>query len=151
MAKVLNGMNSDYVEYFPLDEYINKIKLFDNVLEHLQDTNNNFVEYMNKLSLFNDDYITNYWIYLLYKELNYSKKIENMKFDKIDLQEKSVFFDTLSISHKRIHELHNFATEGEYDPTFQYRNKDVNVSRLMRMEKKKSFGVELIRMIFISL
>ena len=49
------------------------------------------------------------------------------------LRDKSVFFDTLNINHKRIHELHNFVIdkeihEGIMVPTFDYRNVPVNVS-----------------------
>ena len=38
MAKVPNGMNEDYVEYFPLEEYVDRIILSPLVLEHLQDS-----------------------------------------------------------------------------------------------------------------
>ena len=129
MAKVPNGMNSDYVEYFPLDEYVDRIILFPHILEHLQDTNHAFIEYIKKISKYDEDYMIATWIYSLYEELKFSKKIENMNFDKIDLMNDTVFFDTLKISNKRIHGLHNFATRGEYDPTFEYRKSDVNVSR----------------------
>lgn len=129
MAKVPNGMNSDYVKYFSLDEYVDRIILFPHVLEHLQDTNHAFIEYIKKISKYDEDYMIATWIYSLYEELKFSKKIENMNFDKIDLLNDTVFFDTLKISNKRIHGLHNFATRGEYDPTFEYRKSDVNVSR----------------------
>ncbi len=129
MAKVPNGMNSDYVSYFPLDEYVGRIKLSAYLLEHLQDTNNAFTKYRNKMSAYDEEYIVAQWIYSLYTELEYSKKIENMNFEKIDLTNDTVFFDTLSISNKRIHGLHNFATRGEDEPTFTYRKTDVNVSR----------------------
>ena len=129
MAKVENGMNSAYVNYFPLDEYVKKIVLLPYVLEHLQDTSNDFSKYLEKLSKYADDYVLDYWIYLQYKELKYNQKIENIDFDKINLLEDSIFFNTLNVSNKRIHELHNFATRGQLDPTFEYRKTDVNVSR----------------------
>ena len=129
MAKVPNGMNSEIVKYFSLEEYVDRIVLFPYVLEHLQDTNHEFINYIKKISKYDEDYIINYWIYLLYEELKFSQKIENMDFKKIDLLNDTVFFDTLKISNKRIHGLHNFAMRGEAEPTFDYRKSDVNVSR----------------------
>ena len=129
MAKVPNGMNSDIVEYFSLDEYVDRIVLFPYVLEHLQDTNHEFINYIKKISKYDEDYIINYWIYLLYEELKFNQKIENIDFTKIDLLHDTVFFDTLKISNKRIHGLHNFAMRGQCEPTFDYRKSDVNVSR----------------------
>ena len=129
MAKVENGMNSAYVNYFSLDEYVDKIVLFPYVLEHLQDTNHDFVKYIKELSKYDDEYVLDYWIYLQYEELKFNQKIENIDFTKINLLEDAVFFDTLSISNKRIHGLHNFATRGQLDPTFDYRKTDVNVSK----------------------
>ncbi|MBR7042361.1 MAG: Fic family protein [Bacilli bacterium] len=129
MAKVENCMNSDIVEYFPLEEYVDRIILLPEVLEHLQDTNNDFKKYIKKISGFDDEYIIDYWVYLLYEELKFSQKIENMDFKKINLLNETVFFDTLNISNKRIHGLHNFAMKGEADPIFDYRKVDVNVSK----------------------
>lgn len=122
------GMNSDYVEYFPLEDYVDKIKLLPFVLEHLEDTNRDFDNYMHKLSCYDEGYIINYWIYLLYEELKSNQIIEHAEFNEKSLVDKGVFFDTLNISHKRIHQLHNFAIEGELEPTFQYRTIPVNVS-----------------------
>ena len=129
MAKPENGMNDAYVDYFSLEEYVDRIILLPYVLEHLQDTNNDFKNYIKKISKFEDNYVIDYWIYLLYEELKYSQKIENMDFKKINILNDTVFFDTLNISNKRIHGLHNFAMRGECDPTFDYRKTDVNVSR----------------------
>ncbi len=134
-----NRMNDAYVEYFPLDSFVKGITLNASVLEHLQDTNNSFSNYLTKISSFDDQYIIDYWIYLLYEELKYSQKIENMKFNKIDLLSSKVFFDTLSVSHKRIHGLHNFAVRGEYEPTFNYRKEEVNVSRYNQDGKEEIF------------
>ena len=54
---IIDGMNDDYIEYFPLEEYINKIKLLPKVLEHLEETNKEFDSYMNKLSKYDEEYI----------------------------------------------------------------------------------------------
>ena len=126
---IIDGMNSDYIDFFPLEEYVDKIVLLPYVLEHLEETNHSFKEYIKKLSSYSEDYVIDYWIYLLYEELKYNQKIENIDFKKINLLDDEVFFSTLNISNRRIHELHNFVTKGEYEPTFDYRKKDVNVSR----------------------
>ena len=124
-----NGMNSDFVEYFSMQDYVDKITLQPYVLEHLEETNRNFKDYLKKLLIYDEKYVIDYWIYLLYEELQYNQKIENIDFTKINLLNNEVFFDTLTISNKRIHDIHNFATSGDLEPTFQYRKDDVNVSR----------------------
>lgn len=129
MAGVPNGMNDAYVNYFSLSDYVDKITLSPDLFEHLQDTNHDFMEYLKKIAKYDENYIVDYWIYLQYRELSYNQKIENIEFDKINLLDNSIFFNTLSISHKRIHELHNFAVKGQYDPTFEYRKCDVRHSR----------------------
>lgn len=139
MYKLGSGMNDAWVNYFPLDEYVDKIVLLPDVLEHLQDTNHDFMKYIKNLSKYNDEYVIDYWIYLQYEELKYNQKIENIDFSKINLLEDSVFFDTLSISNKRIHGLHNFAMRGQAEPTFDYRKSDVNVSRYTSDGKEEIF------------
>ena len=129
MTMVPNRMNDAYVSYFPISEYVDRIRLLPNVLEHLEDTNHDFINYFKKMLKYDESYIIDYWIYLQYKELKFNQKVENLEFDKINLIDESIFFNTLNISHKRIHELHNFAIKGQYDPTFSYRNTDVRVSR----------------------
>lgn len=126
---IIDGMNDDYIEYFPLEEYINKIKLLPKVLEHLEETNKEFDSYMNKLSKYDEEYIINYWIYLLYIELMSNQKIESLIQDENKLGDKRIFFDTLGINHKRIHNLHNFITEGEMEPTYTYRSTEATVGR----------------------
>lgn len=132
-------MNNDYIHYFSLEEYVDNIKLLPFVLERLEEINNDFNAYIKKLSQYDENYIMNYWIYLSYKELKDNQNVENIDFDKIDLQKGKIFFDTLSISHKRIHELHNFVTSGQYDPVFEYRNTEVNVSRFNRFGNEEIF------------
>ena len=127
---IINGMNSDYVDYFSLEDYISRIKLLPRVLEHLEETNKEFDKYINELFKYDEEYIINYWIYLLYIELISNQKIESLKQDESRILDNKIFFDTLSINHKRIHTLHNFITEGELEPTFSYRDGEVNVSKI---------------------
>lgn len=124
------GRNLDYVDYFPLDEYVKRITLLPYVLEHLEDTNHNFNEYVKKIASYDENYAIDYWIYLLYEELKYNQQIEHIDFQKINLMDDEVFFNTLTVSNKRIHELHNFVTAGQYEPSFEYRKTDVNVSNI---------------------
>jgi len=123
------GMNNDYIEYFELEEYVDRIKLSSKLLEHLEQTNCDFDDYMKKMARYDEEYIINYWIFLLYKELKYTHGIENLGFDVSRLSGTSCFFDTLNINNNRIHELHNFITSGEMEATFSYRTVPVNVSR----------------------
>lgn len=124
------GMNSDFVSYFSLEEYISKIDLLPELLDHIEVTSKNFDEYMNRLSKYDRNHIVGYWIYLLYRELKSSQHIENKGFSAESLVQKGFFFDTMSISHKRIHDLHNFVTSNDMDPTFNYRSIPVNVSHI---------------------
>lgn len=138
------GMNSDFIKYFNLEEYVDRIKLMPKLLEHLESTNRDFDDYMKKLSDYDEEYIINYWIYLLYQELKFNQRIENTKFNMASLANKSIFFDTLNINHKRIHDLHNFViekdiAEGSQIETFDYRNVPVNVSRFTEENKEEIF------------
>ena len=129
------GMNSDYISFFSLKEYVSRIKLLPYLLDHLESTNNGFDSYMKTLMEKDEEYIVNYWLFSLYQELNSNQRIENTRFDITSLADKSLFFDTLDINNKRIHDLHNFVVKNEIDEgileeTFAYRNKPVNVSRI---------------------
>lgn len=133
MSIDINGMNSDYVKYFSLEEYVDKIKLIDKLLFHLEDTGRDFDEYMKKLSYYEDEEIINYWIRTVHQELKANHYIENSNFNTELLKEKGILFDTLNINHKRIHTLHNFVMESDdenYKSTYAYRKTPVNVSRL---------------------
>lgn len=126
------GRNLDYVKYFSLEEYIGKIDLQDNLLNHLEDTSKQFDEYVSLLSMYNGEDILNYWISSAQQELRANQDIERLRFNEEVLQQKGVFFDTLSISHKRIHDLHDFvmlSSEDDYVPSSSYRKVPVNISR----------------------
>ena len=95
------GRNLDYVEYFPLEEYIERIDLLDYLLNHLEETSKEFDEYVSLLAAYEDEAIINYWISSAQQEFRANNDIERSKFNAEVLQEKGVFFDKLSISHKR--------------------------------------------------
>lgn len=133
------GMNSDYIELFDLEEYVSRIKLSKNLLSHLEETNQAFDDYMKNLAQYDEKYIVDYWIFLLYHELKANQGIENLRFDVTKLVDKSLFFNTLNISNKRIHDLHNFITNGEMEPTFTYRDVPVNVSRFNEQGEEEIF------------
>lgn len=86
------GMNSDYVNYFSLDDYVNRIKLLPGLLDHLDSTSHDFDLYMKKLFNYSEEYIVNYWIYLLYEELKSNQWIENQRFNEGSLAKRDIFF-----------------------------------------------------------
>ena len=138
------GMNDDYITFFNLMEYVERISILPNLRAHLNDTNNEFHEFMKKVASIDNENAINYLLFSLYQELSSSQKIENQKFDVYTLADKSPCFDTLSISHKRIHELHNFVTakeisEGKLEETFAYRSVPVNVSRITEEKGEEIF------------
>ena len=126
------GRNLDYVEYFPLEEYIDRIDLLDDLLNHLEETSKEFDDYVSLLAAYEDEAIINYWISSAQQEFRANNDIERSKFNAEVLQEKGVFFDKLSISHKRIHDLHDFvmlSSDDSYIPNDSYRKVPVNISR----------------------
>lgn len=126
------GRNLDYVSYFSLEEYIDRIDLLDELLNHLEETSKEFDEYVSLLSTYSDEDIVNYWVSSAQDEYRANQDIERERFNGEILKEKGIFFDTLSISHKRIHDLHDFvmlSSDAEYVPDQNYRSVPVNISR----------------------
>lgn len=119
MAPIVNGKNDDIIKYFSLEEYVSKIKLAPYVLEHLEDTNKAFNEYLKTLRNYDQDYIINYWIYLLYRELKFNQEIEEKEYHGFDITKNDLFFSTLSINHNRIQELHQTVTNGECEKGYR--------------------------------
>lgn len=138
------GMNDDYITLFDLMEYVERIHILPNVKEHLKYTNEEFVELMKRVAQLDNENAINYLLFSLYQELTSSQRIENHDFDVYTLANKSPFFDTLTISHKRIHQLHNFVvakeiSEGTLKETFDYRNIPVNISRITEEKGEEIF------------
>lgn len=128
----VNGMNPAEVKYFPLEEYVDRIKIEDNVLFHLEDTNKEFDKYLKFLSQFDDYSVLYYWIDSLSNEIKYSQKIENHLINPYDMLKNDVFFDTLQMSHKRIKKLHQFVTESDRLEDYRSNGREVRVSTIDR-------------------
>lgn len=126
------GRNLDYVSYFSLEEYIDRIDLLDYLLNHLEETSKEFDAYLKLLSVYDDEAVVNYWISSAQQDFVANQDIERLNFNAEVLKQKGVFIDTLSISHKRIHDLHNFvmlSSDADYIPDSSYRKVPVNISR----------------------
>ena len=125
----INGMNTNKVSYFSMEEYVDRIKLENSLLEHLDETSKEFDRYLKQLASYGIYPMVQYWIDSLWIELNYSQEIENQQIFFLDeIEKKGVFFDTLQISHNRIKQLHQFVTKSDV-PT-DYRKGEVRVSRI---------------------
>ena len=132
----IDGINTNKFEYFPLDEYIRKIKVKDYILEHAEETNKSFDDYLETLSKYDNYAVIYYFIDSLSKEMRASQAIEHHYNNTFDLLSKNLFFDTFQISHTQIKRLHNFAfPKGEYE----YRDNDVRVSRLTQSGKEEIY------------
>jgi len=133
-----NGINPNKISYFSMEEYVDKIKLETFVLEHLNETNKEFDNYLRKLASYGNYPMIQYWIDSLRKELNYSQEIENKEafyFD--DIEKSGIFFDTLQISHARIKNIHQFVTKS--DTKTDYRKGEARVSAIDNNLNEKIF------------
>ena len=128
------------IDYFDLFDFARKIKLSSRVLEHMEDTNQAFDEYFQKLSCYDDAFVLYYFISLLYEEVKNSNIIECHDIKDFDFSMGNLFMDRLSISHKRIHDIHKFALsdDEEKHKTDNYRKTPVEVSALYD-DKKEIF------------
>lgn len=121
-----NGVNLSKVSYFSLDEYFSRIKLNDDILFHLDDTNRDFDEYINKLKKFPPLTVLYFLINSFSNEIIDTNLIENHIIDPIEINNYNVFIKSLSMNNKRIKELHQFVTR---DTDFKdYRTNEVRVS-----------------------
>ena len=122
-----NGKNDAIVTYFPIEEYVDKIKLEDFILFHMEETNRQFDNYMKILKQYENYSVLFYWLDSLFKEIQFSQQIENKyEYDFLPIG-KDVFFDTLSINHQRIKNIHKFVTQKDNIDS-EYRTTEVNVS-----------------------
>ncbi len=121
-------MNQAPPKYFPLEEFVKRIRLDVSLLEHMEETNKEFDLYLKRLSQYDNYSVIYYWIAALFEEFKSSQKIESSHIiSPTTIESKNIFFDSLSMSHKRIKELHQFVMGGEYS---DYREVPVRVSRM---------------------
>lgn len=116
------------IEYFSLLEYVNKIELEDFVLDHIEETTEEFNKYLKKLFVYGKYSALMMWIDSMYREARASEKIETGK-DQVLMIGESFKFESLDLDEKRLHQLHKmimFDNPKEF-PTGQYREKEVKV------------------------
>ncbi len=122
-----NGCNPNKFDYFNILDYISRIKLEDYVLEHVEETSENFDEYMKNLTNF-CPYTMFYFLIEAYKqEIINSNLIENHLINPLDLMEKNLFIDNNTMSHDKIKNVHSFVDKNE---EYDYRKIDAWVRYL---------------------
>ena len=97
-----DGCNLERVEYFPLEEYIRRIKLNSNILYHLEETSKEFDKYIKLLGSYDPDTVATFLINSFEKEIEKSQLIENHIADYSRINEDNIFYETLNINHQRI-------------------------------------------------
>ena len=116
------------VNYFSLEEYINKIEISEQVKDHLEYTVDCFLEYLEKILKYDVKYINKYWIYLLYNELKSNQAIEDYNPHNIDKIPDRLLSDSLIMTNQKIHELHDIIMQGTNKDGFEYRKTPVKIS-----------------------
>ncbi|MEE3342843.1 MAG: Fic family protein [Bacilli bacterium] len=104
-----NGVNLSRVEYFNINDYINKIKLDSNLLYHLEDTNKAFDDYIKLLQNLDKENVALFLKFAFQDEIKKSNQIEKHIINPNDIDDKDIFYKSLNISHNRIKEMHKFA------------------------------------------
>ena len=133
------------IEYFNLLDFIEKIKVDPFVLEHMEDINKEFDEYFKELSKLDDKFVLYFLTSLARDEINNNQKVENHKIKDFDFSIANLFFDSLEISHNRIHELHRFAMKDDenIEKHGVYRKNPARVSKIYDdKEEIYWYGVE---------
>lgn len=136
--EIINGMNPNRVKYFNLYDYISKIKVSSDVLSHMEDTNIEFDAYMNKIKKYNYDELIHFWLIQTAQELVSSSAIERHNIDKKAFLDNELFFNTLYITHNRIHDIHNFVMDGE-DNVKSYRKTPVRISYVDKLGNEQIY------------
>ncbi len=126
--KPLNGMNSSKVTYFSLEEYVDKIKLKDDTLYHLEDTTDSFQRYMGKVSKCEKDTMVSYGLNSLLDELK-SVKSGSIISPTLDM---SILSADKDLNHERIqqirHYLYTLDTDFENMEKYRSNGEEVRVS-----------------------
>ena len=124
----INGINLSRVHYFSLEEYIDKIHLCKNTLYHVEETAREFEKYIKFLSNYKDSVILDHLIDSFRNEVEYSNMVERHLVKPESINQNNVFFDSLSMSHNRIKQLHSFVQEDEDNFSYDYRKDEARVS-----------------------
>ncbi|MBD9098005.1 hypothetical protein EGP98_00145 [bacterium] len=130
--KTNNGVNLNKFDYFPLEDYVRRINVEDFVLEHMEETNRDFDEYLTILSKCDDYTKIYYFLETLGKEFKASQEMEKHYVKNKDILENDCFFTSLQMNHANIKRLHHIATKEETD----YRSSEVRVSSMVHGEEK---------------
>lgn len=136
--EIVDCQNPNKVKYFDLRDYIDNIKIDPFVLEHMEETNKNFDIYMKKINICEEEDVIHLWIMNTAEEIVKSNQIENHFIKKQDILKENLFFDTLKMSHNRIHELHHFVMQDNSEMT-GYRNEPIKVSAIYKDKTEKVF------------
>lgn len=128
---IVNMENPNKVSYFNMNDFVDKIVIDSNVLAHMEETNKEFAKYMEKLKSYDVNSIVHLWLIQTAEELVSSSKIEKHYIDKKKILKQNLFFDTLSINHQRIHDLHNFVIPEK--PATDYRDVPVKIGYADKM------------------
>lgn len=136
--EIVDCQNLNKVKYFELKDYIDNIKIDPFVLEHMEETNKEFDTYMKKINICEEEDVIHLWLINTAEEIVKSNQIENHFIKKQDILKQNLFFDTLRMSHERIHELHHFLMQDNSEIT-GYRNTPVEISAINKDGTKKIF------------
>ncbi len=124
----INGINLDRVQYFNLEEYVDKIHLCKNTLYHVEDTSKEFEKYIKFLSNYNDTVILEHLKYSFANEIKYSNKVEKHLINPDDINRNNIYFDSLAMSNNRIKKIHSFTQQSSDNSDYNYRKDEARVS-----------------------
>ncbi|MBR1818010.1 MAG: Fic family protein [Bacilli bacterium] len=114
--------------YFSLEEYIKNINLNDITLSRSEEINNQFDDYINTLKKYDAKAIFYFLVSSFEHEVIDSNLMEKHLISPLEINKHNILYDTFKISHKRIKDIHDFATKHEVN--YDYRDNEVRVSSI---------------------
>lgn len=133
--EVIKEETAQKIEYFDLFEFVDRINISSRVLEHMEYTNKDFDEYFKKLAKLEDKFVLYILASLAREEINNNQIVENHRIKELDFSITNLFFDSLRISHNRLHNIHKFVMKDEDENNKhkigKYRKTPVNISKIM--------------------
>ena len=135
--EIINYENPNKVKYFDLRDYVSKIKLNSNTLEHMEETNRDFDTYMKRINSCEEEDVIHLWLINMAEEIVKSNQIEHHHIKKQDVLKEDLYIRNLNINHQRIHEIRNFVLKEE--PVTDYRTSPVKVSAIYKDQPEKIF------------